>query len=196
VRRALETYLSLSRSSTRGNLIRCRNFLQVLMPGVILPDTMMKSSLDALRRDEADCADALRRLLSGVTAGDIEYCRHIMDETTGVLRYITGAYAGAGELVAKYGTDIATIDSTHHVTSYAYKLSSILVVDAEGRSRPVLFCLLLDEMAANFAYIFSDFSVTLFDDGDRVEYRVGEFDRNIGELWKPEQPQRNVRRKR
>jgi hypothetical protein len=36
----------------------------------------------------------------------------------------------------------------------------------------------------------------LFDDGDRVEYRVGEFDRNTGELWKPEQQQRNVRRKR
>jgi hypothetical protein len=36
----------------------------------------------------------------------------------------------------------------------------------------------------------------LFDDGDRVEYRSGEFDRHTGELRKPEQPQRNVRRKR
>jgi hypothetical protein len=166
------------------------------VPGVILPDTVMKSSLDALRCDEADCADALRGLLSGVTAGDLEYCRRSMDETTGVLRYITWAYAGAGELVAKYGTDIAMIDSTHHVTSSDYKLSSILIVDAEGRSRPVLFCLLFDETAANFTSLFSDFSVTLFDDGDRVEYRVSEVDRNVGELWKPKQPQRNVRRKR
>jgi hypothetical protein len=99
---------------------------------------VMKNALDALRRDEADCADALRGLLSGGTAGDLEYCRHSMDETTGVLRYITWAYAGAGDLVTRYGTDIAMIDSTHHVTSYDYKLSSILVVDAEGRSRPVL----------------------------------------------------------
>jgi hypothetical protein len=103
---------------------------------------------------------------------------------------------GPGELVTKYGSDIATIDSTHHVTSYAYKLSSIFVVDGEGRSRPVLFCLLLDETAANFTFLFSDFSVTLFDDGDRVEYRAGEFDRNTGELWKLEQQQRNVRRAR
>jgi hypothetical protein len=29
--------------------------------------------LDALRRDEADCADAVRGLLSGVTAVDLEY---------------------------------------------------------------------------------------------------------------------------
>jgi hypothetical protein len=91
VRRALESYLSLSRSSTRGNLIRCSDFLQVLVPGVVLSDTVMKNSLEALRRDEADCADALRGLLSGVTAGDFEYCRHSMDETTGVLRYITWA---------------------------------------------------------------------------------------------------------
>jgi hypothetical protein len=156
----------------------------------------MKSSLDAFRRDEADCADALRVLLSGATASDLEYCRPSMDETTGVLRYITRAYVGAGDLVAKYGTDIAMIDSTNHVTSYDYKLSSILFVDAEGRSRPVLYCLLLDETAANFTSLFSDFSMTLFDDGDRVECRAGEFDMNVGELWKPEQPQRNVRRKR
>ncbi len=40
-------------------------------------------------------------------------------------------------------------DSTHNTTKYAYKLSTLTVVDSENCSRAVMFCLALQESAKN-----------------------------------------------
>ena len=80
---------------------------------------------------------------------------------------------GAQELALRCG-DVAFWDSTHNVSRYAYKLSTVCLIDSEAKARPILFHMTLNEREKNYSdmlnfwvsSIMVPFPSNVFTDGD------------------------------
>lgn len=70
----------------------------------------------------------------------IEYLDYAIDLDTGVLSSIVWSFKGSNEIFSRCG-DLGFVDSTHHLTKYSYKLTTIIVPDSESKSRSALLML-------------------------------------------------------
>eukprot|EP00171_Calliarthron_tuberculosum_P005332 IDg5332t1 len=161
----------------RGSNMKAAKFLADAHPDVHIPDSTLKNAIALMKSIEDDAQCLVERMRSMRYNNELEYLLFNIDTETGILSSVTWDFTGASCVVRRCN-DLLIYDSTHNMTRYAYKLSSFSLLDSEARTRPVLFCLTLDETTSNFACVLrswkiafgSDIPKVVFTDGDEAMY--------------------------
>ncbi len=171
---AINSFLRIS-SGSPGCILKASQYLRDLFPHIHIPLETIKNTVARVRKNNDDASDFADFLREKKTNGDIEYLQVFLEDSTGILKTVIWTLKQSKSIVERCG-EIAFWDSTHNTTRYEYKLSSFTVVDSEGSSRAVMFCLSLSETAEDCKALLvawhEAFSVRLpaviFTDGDEA----------------------------
>ena len=143
MRTSLETFLKYHQDGD-AVVLKATEYLRSVHPNILIPESAIKNAISKLRVDPDDVDKTLKILTQEKKEGHVEFVQTLVDEDSGVLSSLIWAFKGTKVVVARCG-DLGFWDFTHNSTRYPYKLSSLPLVDSEGRTRPILFHLTLYE---------------------------------------------------
>ena len=173
VMKQLKAFLDIFPSG-KGCLAKAELHLKNTIPDVHVPTEVLRNVISSIRCDESDTNKFIQAISEGKEKhSTIEYIFYDRDDKTGVLNLAVWTLKGSKNLVERCG-DLLFWDSTHHMTPYDYKISSLIIVDSECKSRTVMVALMLYERAADFQRVLQcwhdafnmRFPQVVFTDGD------------------------------
>ena len=151
MRKSLDHFLCINTQS-KGSITRAQCFLSRCFPGTNFNPVAVKNALYSIRSNQKEVQTFLDDLRDMERTSQVEFLRTFISEETNTLKSVAWCFRGSRELVNRVG-DLCFWDSTHHMTRFNYKLSSMILVDSEGKSRAVLYCLSLSETAIDYKRI-------------------------------------------
>ncbi len=111
----LRRFLSIRRGSRhRGRLSLAVQQVRSEL-SIVVDTNVIKNCIASLLESEHECEEAAQGLHNLETDGVMDFASSATTPS-GVLEYLVWAPKGSRTVVRKYGGDVATIDSTHHVT--------------------------------------------------------------------------------
>ena len=119
---------------------------------VTIPYKTLRNSVARMMDNDKGAADLVLFLKRQQAAGKLDFLHWQIDNETGVLQAVVWSFKGSVDIVRRCG-DIAFCDSTHHLTKYAYSISSVTVIDFEGSTRTVLLSIHLHYNSETFKRI-------------------------------------------
>ena len=140
--------------NTHGTGTKVRLQLRKLYPDIMFGENVIRNAIAKIRSD-SECAHKFVDTLQAMKqTGQIEYIHLFIHPVTNVLQGAVWSYQGASSVVQRCN-DILFWDSTHNTTKFLYRLASFTLIDSEGRNRPVLFSLALQETAETCKQVLS-----------------------------------------
>lgn len=127
--------------------------MKEMHPTVSISYDTLRNSVLGMIENAKDAIDFVRYLECQETAGKLDFVPIQTDDETGLMKAVVWPFKSFSDIVKRCG-QIAFCDSTYHLTKYFYKLSYIILIDAEGSKKTVLLSLLVHENANSFNRIF------------------------------------------
>ena len=172
--KSIQNFLKIHREGY-ATVLKATQFLSERYPDVLFNDEAARNAITVLKVDDEDAERLLTYLEAQKRDSKVEFLAKEIHNESGALSSLTWAFRGATELTRRC-SDVAYWDSTHEISRYAYKLSTLSLVDSECKTRPVLFQLMLNQTSQNHSSFLrcwntafqTKFPTVLFTDGEEA----------------------------